>query len=320
MRLPPLCRKAEIDAMLGRLQASATSTSTTAPTRSPGAMSAASSITRSCSNGSPTWRSTRPSTPQLARFPPAPRAGPAAGARPRRRAMVLSGGWRSSHDHHRVQQYAARHHPVCADVAPRSPANKGGAAARDGLKPRRRGLTMHDVSPPPGLLDRARARRLPGRASHQGRPAGPDYGPRRRDRPPRSGAAAPAVPAAAGDTPAPAEAATARPSRPSARPRRSRPRPPPAKAAPADKPTRRAGTKQALHDRAAQAARGRDRRADRRRHRMAEAYDPRRHLRRAQEEARPQRRGHAHPRGRPQQDRRQEQHHRLPDHRMGRLR
>ena len=111
-------------------------------------------------------------------------------------------------------------------------------------------------------------------------------------------------------------AATPAKRRPSARPR-----PKAAKAgseaAPAGKPTPRAGTKQALHDRDAQAPRGRHRRADRRRHRLAAPHHPRRHLRRAQEEARAHRRGHPHPRGRPQQDRRQGQQHRLPDHRVG---
>ena len=68
-------------------------------------------------------------------------------------------------------------------------------------------------------------------------------------------------------------------------------------------------------DRAAQAPRGRHGRADRRGHRLAAPHHPRRHLRRAQEEARAHGRGHPHPRGRPQQDRRQGQQHRLPDRR-----
>ena len=71
-------------------------------------------------------------------------------------------------------------------------------------------------------------------------------------------------------------------------------------------------------DRDAQAPRGRHGRADRRGHRLAAPHDPRRHLRRAQEEARAHGRGHPHPRGRPQQDRRQGQQHRLPDHRLAR--
>ena len=88
------------------------------------------------------------------------------------------------------------------------------------------------------------------------------------------------------------------------------------KAASAAKPTPRTGTKQANTDRPAQAPRRRHRRADRCGHRLAASHDPRRHLRRAQEEAGAQGRGHAHPRGRPQQARRQGQHHRLPDPRV----
>ena len=52
-------------------------------------------------------------------------------------------------------------------------------------------------------------------------------------------------------------------------------------------------------DRPAQARRGRHGRADRRGHRVAAPYHPRRHLGRAEEEARPHRRDHPHPRGRP---------------------
>jgi Protein of unknown function (DUF3489) len=47
-------------------------------------------------------------------------------------------------------------------------------------------------------------------------------------------------------------------------------------------------------------------------------HHPRRHLRRAQEEAGPHRRGDSHERGRTQQDRRQGQRHHLPDHSVAR--
>ena len=54
---------------------SATIISTTAPTRSPGAMSAPCSTTPSCSSASPTWPSTKASTPRKRPdLPPTPRA------------------------------------------------------------------------------------------------------------------------------------------------------------------------------------------------------------------------------------------------------
>ncbi len=74
-------KKAEIDAMLTRLQALSDDHFGVAPTRSPGATSAASGTTPSCSSGSPTWPSTRASTPHSRPdLPPPPRAAQAAGA------------------------------------------------------------------------------------------------------------------------------------------------------------------------------------------------------------------------------------------------
>ena len=109
-----------------------------------------------------------------------------------------------------------------------------------------------------------------------------------------------------------------RPSRPRARAKASRPRAPPAsRRGLVDREAHAARRHQAgADDRAAQAPRGRHGRADRRGHRLAAPHHPRRDQRRAQEEARTHGRGHAHPRGRPQQDRRQGQQHRLPDHRV----
>ena len=90
----------------------------------------------------------------------------------------------------------------------------------------------------------------------------------------------------------------------------------PEKAAPDEKPTLRAGTKQAQMIEMLKRPRGRHGRADRRGHRLAAPHHPRRHLWRAEEETRPDRRGHPHPRDRPQQHRRQRQRNHLPDHRL----
>ena len=82
---------------------------------------------------------------------------------------------------------------------------------------------------------------------------------------------------------------------------------PKAKAASANKPTPRAGTKQALMIELLKRPEG----ATVEQIAAATGWQHHtirgRHLRRAQEEARPHRRGHPHPRGRPQQDRRQGQ-------------
>ena len=66
----------------------------------------------------------------------------------------------------------------------------------------------------------------------------------------------------------------------------------PGKAAPAEKPTPRAGTKQALMIELLKRPEGATVERMRRRHRLAAPHHPRRHHRRAQEEARPHRRGH----------------------------
>ena len=72
------------------------------------------------------------------------------------------------------------------------------------------------------------------------------------------------------------------------------------------------------HLRKALDAPGVDGRADRHRHRLAAPHHPRRDQRRPQEEVGPHRRGDSHPRGRPEQDRRQGQQHHLPDRRLAR--
>ena len=88
------------------------------------------------------------------------------------------------------------------------------------------------------------------------------------------------------------------------------------KAVPAEKPTPRAGTKQALMIDLLKRPEGATVEQIAAGHRLAAPHHPRRHLRRAQEKARPHRRGHAHPRSRPEQNRRQGQQHGLPDRRL----
>ena len=84
-------KKAEIDAMLTRLQALSDDHFGYAPTRSPGATSAPWSTTPSCSSASPTAPSRKASTPVAAPdLPPPPRAACRRRGSGRRRAMVLS--------------------------------------------------------------------------------------------------------------------------------------------------------------------------------------------------------------------------------------
>jgi hypothetical protein len=90
----------------------------------------------------------------------------------------------------------------------------------------------------------------------------------------------------------------------------------PGKAAAGQKPTPRAGTKQALMIDLLKRAEGAT--VEQIAAATGVPYHPRRHLGRAQEEARPHGRGHPHPRGRPQQDRRQGQRDHLPDRRVAR--
>ena len=148
-------KKAEIDAMLSRLQASATITSTTAPTRSPGTMSARSATTPSCSSGSPTAPSTRASTPHSRPdLPPPPRAAPAAGARARRRAIMLSADGDQPMTTTDLSKKQLATILSALDDAPRSPANKGEALRAIGRSAKRFGLTTDDVlAAAPGLLD-----------------------------------------------------------------------------------------------------------------------------------------------------------------------
>jgi hypothetical protein len=87
----------------------------------------------------------------------------------------------------------------------------------------------------------------------------------------------------------------------------------PGKAASAERSTPRAGTKQALMIDLLKRPEGATVEPDRRGDRVAAPHHPGRHLRRAQEEARPHGRSHPHPRGRAQQDWRQGQRDHLPD-------
>ena len=179
-------------------------------------------------------------------LPPPPRAAPAAGARVRRRATMLS----ADGDHPMTTTDLSKKQLAtilsALDDAPRSPANKGEALRAIGRSAQRFGLTTDDVlaaapgparwPPEPG--------RLPGRTARPG------------------GAPVPATDApqaapeaqegdAAGQEPQsptePVQAAVA----PAAAKRKAKTQaakakaPKPAKTAPADKPTPRAGTKQA---------------------------------------------------------------------------
>ena len=105
----------------------------TAPTRSPGAMSAPWATTPSCSSGSPTWPSTRASTPHSRPISrPRPARRPPAGARGRRRAIMLSGDG----DHPMTKLSDTQAVILSAAVAARR--RCGPAAARDPQAHRRR--------------------------------------------------------------------------------------------------------------------------------------------------------------------------------------
>ena len=87
-------------------------------------------------------------------LPPTPRAAPAAGARARRRAIMLSGDG----DHPMTTTDLSKKQLAtilsALDDAPRSPANKGEALRAIGRSAKRFGLTTDDVlAAAPGLLD-----------------------------------------------------------------------------------------------------------------------------------------------------------------------
>ena len=176
---------------------------------------------------------------------------------------------------------------------------KGGAVDKVLGSLKARGLIDHPAhprgdDPPPLRITRAGLEAI-GVETEDGRARGRDTGRHRRDvsrcrsrgyrrRGPATGADGAATPARKGK-----------------RPRRKAKA---GKTASADKPTPRTGTKQALMIELLKRPEGATVEQIADSNRVAKAYHPRRHLRRAQEEARPHDRGHAHPRGRPQQDRR----------------
>ena len=134
----------------------------------------ASSTTPSCSSGSPTWPSTRASTPHsrpISRLRPARLQPPGLGLVGGR--SVLSGDgdhpMTSTTD---LSKKQLAHHPVGARRRAAQPRQQGRGPARD--RPQRHsglGLTTDDVlAAAPGLLDgRMSPRRLPGRAARPGR-------------------------------------------------------------------------------------------------------------------------------------------------------
>ena len=139
-------RKAEIDAMLSRLQALSDEHFGYSPDEVTWGHVGSLATTPSCSSASPTWPSTRASTPHSRPdLPPSPRAAPAAGARARRRAIMLSGDG----DHPMTTTDLSKKQLAtilsALDDAPRSPANKGEALRAIGRSAKRFGLTTDDV-------------------------------------------------------------------------------------------------------------------------------------------------------------------------------
>jgi hypothetical protein len=148
-------KKVEIDAMLARLQALSDDHFNYSPEEIRWDHVGTLGYYAELSSGSPTAPSTRATTPNSrSDLPPTPRAAPAAGARARRRAIMLSGDGDDPMTTTDLSKKQLATILSALDDAPRSPAKKGDALRAIGRSAQRFGLTPDDVlAAAPGLLD-----------------------------------------------------------------------------------------------------------------------------------------------------------------------